>query len=217
MTQIASIDFPNKRIHWHLDTVANGFNPILAYKEYAAAVAASSTYQKYSQMLWAEGNEAKGGSKFTPQRAVLATGVRWVPYDTTHTAVLLAETVNKADGLSDIDLLDLTGLTGVINARVDYEKVEIREVSTGDGVSTEYKGKIDTILSRVSAFIGDATLEGSLTYDSVFKLILAVLTGKVSGAGTGTEVFRDVADSKPRVTVVVDSEGNRSSVTLDGS
>jgi hypothetical protein len=49
------------------------------------------------------------------------------------------------------------------------------------------------------------------------KLFAAALLGKVSGAGTGTEVFRSIGDTKNRITATVDANGNRTSVTLDGA
>lgn len=60
-------------------------------------------------------------------------------------------------------------------------------------------------------------IEGSLSAASLQRILLAVLAGKVTGAGTGTEVFKDLANTKPRVTVTVDDNGNRTGVTLDGT
>lgn len=48
-------------------------------------------------------------------------------------------------------------------------------------------------------------------------LFASAILGKVSGAGTGTEVFRDIADTKNRITTTVDANGNRTAVTLDGA
>jgi hypothetical protein len=57
------------------------------------------------------------------------------------------------------------------------------------------------------------------TYTSgdLLRLIAAMAAGKVSGAQTGTEVFRDVGDTKPRITATVDAQGNRTAITLDPS
>ena len=86
-------------------------------------------------------------------------------------------------------------------------------------------GRMSAVLdagARPSAFdiaqeiLGSAT-EGTVTVRQALRLLLAVLAGKVSGAGTGTVVFRDVNDTKNRVTATVDSNGNRTSVTRDVS
>lgn len=61
-------------------------------------------------------------------------------------------------------------------------------------------------------------VEVGVTFRTALKLMLSVLAGKVSGAGTVTNVFRNaVADSKNRVTATVDSSGNRSAISYDVS
>lgn len=60
-------------------------------------------------------------------------------------------------------------------------------------------------------------LDGTLSYDAALRVMLSVLGGKLSGAGTSTEIFRDTGDSKNRVTATVDASGNRTAITLDGS
>jgi hypothetical protein len=65
--------------------------------------------------------------------------------------------------------------------------------------------------------VHDEVVEGSLTLRQVARLLLAALAGKSGGGGTTTVNFRDNADSKNRITATVDSNGNRTAVTLDGS
>jgi len=49
------------------------------------------------------------------------------------------------------------------------------------------------------------------------KLELAALGGKLSGGATATNTIRAADDSKDRITATVDSDGNRTAVTLDGT
>jgi len=64
----------------------------------------------------------------------------------------------------------------------------------------------------------DQTVEGSVTMVQALRLLLSALTGKSSGGGTATLVFRDIGDTKNRISVTVDSSGNRTAVgTRDGS
>lgn len=61
-----------------------------------------------------------------------------------------------------------------------------------------------------------AGIETGLTPRQAIRLALAALAGKLSGAGTETEVFRNaVADSKARITATVDAAGNRTAITTD--
>jgi hypothetical protein len=55
------------------------------------------------------------------------------------------------------------------------------------------------------------------TQAEFYRLVGAVLLGRVSGAGTGTEVFRALDNSKARVTSSVSEAGDRTSVTLDAT
>lgn len=57
-------------------------------------------------------------------------------------------------------------------------------------------------------------VETGMTVLQALRLIASTTGGKLSGAGTGTEIFRNaVADSANRVTATVDSSGNRSAIT----
>ncbi len=58
-------------------------------------------------------------------------------------------------------------------------------------------------------------IESGYTASEVLRLLAAVLAGKVSGAGTDTITFRDLADTKDRVVATTDSSGNRTAITRD--
>lgn len=49
------------------------------------------------------------------------------------------------------------------------------------------------------------------------RINASILNGKVTGAGTGTEVFRDLGDTKDRVIVTTDTAGNRTAIVRDGT
>lgn len=85
-------------------------------------------------------------------------------------------------------------------------------------VEVGWDGSLLARISGVPAALLDQSnaVETGLTVRGALRAALAVLAGKASGAGTGTNTFRAAAsDSKVRVTSTVDSAGNRSSVTLD--
>lgn len=68
----------------------------------------------------------------------------------------------------------------------------------------------DALLDRADA------IETGLTPRGAMRLQSAALAGKLSGAGTTSNVIRSaVADDKARITATVDNAGNRSAVTVD--
>ena len=76
-------------------------------------------------------------------------------------------------------------------------------------VSTMSSAAVDAIL--------DDPVEGSYTMRQLLRLMAAALFGKASGGGTATITFRDTGDSKDRITATVTSNGDRTTVVLDGS
>ena len=60
----------------------------------------------------------------------------------------------------------------------------------------------------------DDVVDGTYTLRQLVRLMASALAGKVSGGGTATVVFRDVPDTKDRITATVDVNGNRTAVTL---
>lgn len=103
--------------------------------------------------------------------------------------------------------------------------VQILSVNLYDATSAGLSRLDTAVSSRLSGALYENTdtfldkangVETGVTVRGALRLMLAVLAGKVSGAGTGTETFRNaVADSKPRVTAVVDTSGNRTTITTD--
>lgn len=63
----------------------------------------------------------------------------------------------------------------------------------------------------------DDVVEGAVTLRQAIRILLSFVGAKVTGGGTTTLTYRDIGDTKNRVTATVDSSGNRSAVTLDGS
>ncbi len=74
-----------------------------------------------------------------------------------------------------------------------------------------------TALAAEVDAIHDEVVEGTTTLRQSMRLQNAVLLGKASGLGTTTVVFRDLADTKDRITATTDIDGNRSAVTRDAT
>jgi hypothetical protein len=110
-----------------------------------------------------------------------------------------ADAVVKAQDNIDFGALQKTSLSAATPAVTVSDKTGFALSATG----------VDAILDEV--------VEGTTTLRKAVNIHTAVLACKASGGGTDTLVYRDVADSKPRVTLTVDADGNRSAATLDGA
>lgn len=124
-----------------------------------------------------------------------------------------------------------TGLT--LTANVFKPDGTVRETAinlTENATGTLYLGDCATIqVGDIIVCYEGITVLGSVEYepviieagisrDEVMRLILAVLTGKSSGGGTETITFRDIEDTKNRLVITVDNNGNRNVIiTRDGS
>jgi len=79
-------------------------------------------------------------------------------------------------------------------------------------------GDIPTAAANAAALMDLSNgIETSITPRQALRLILAASAGKLSGAATTTVTIRNVGDSKNRITATVDSDGNRSAVTVDAT
>jgi hypothetical protein len=98
--------------------------------------------------------------------------------------------------------IDDTCSTGTIKLRGSIERV-------GNGTGTIVDD--DT----TAALVWQHVTEGTFTAQEVLRLMAAAMAGKISGAEGSTIAFRDLSDTKNRITATVDTSGNRLSVTKD--
>ncbi len=129
-------------------------------------------------------------------------------------------------GLTNIDLpnqtMDIVGnitgnlsgsvgsVTGLTASNLDAT-VSSRLASASYTTPPTANANADALLDRSSG------VETGMTFRQAMRLISSVLLGKIANAATTTNTFRDINDSKDRVVSTVDSDGNRSAVTLDAS
>lgn len=99
-------------------------------------------------------------------------------------------------------------------AAVDTEVAAIKAKTDNLPAAPAATGDIPTAAAIADA-VHDEVVDGTTTFRQSTRLANAVLGGKLSGGGTGTEVVRDLADSKARITYTVDDSGNRTAVTRD--
>lgn len=118
------------------------------------------------------------------------------------------------------------------NAKGTLGGVTIAGVSKVDNFTSTAKGTLGGVtvagVSRITAIspsgvsdIFDAGIDGSgvsgFSLKECIKIQNAVLFGESSGGGGTTNAFRDLADGKSRVQAVVDANGNRTTISWDGT
>lgn len=116
--------------------------------------------------------------------------------------------------------MDVAVSTRLASASYTTPPTAVQNRQEMDSNSTKLANLDATVSSRstlTAANVWAYVIEGSLTAQGVFRLILASVVNKLSGAATTTIKIRDLADTKDRITATVDADGNRSSVSVDAS
>jgi hypothetical protein len=140
------------------------------------------------------------------------------------TGLTITATVSKDDGAfaAASNAPVEVGASGVYyhdltNTEMNADGVTVRLTGTGMNPATvTIEPAASTDLPTTATTLASGDIDG-FTVEQAWKLALAVLAGKVSGAATATNVFRAADDSKDRITATVDGDGNRSAVTLDAA
>lgn len=115
--------------------------------------------------------------------------------------------VTRGTGTGQITVSSGAVTVGTNNDKTGYTASTVSD-KTGYSLSTS---GIDAILDRTDG------VETGWTPRQALRIIAAALAGKLSGAATTTVAIRSITDSKARITATVDADGNRSSVSLDGT
>lgn len=136
-----------------------------------------------------------------------------------------AGTLGKAvaDIEADTNELQSDNVPGLIAALNDISTAQVNaEVDTA---LADYDGPTKAELDAGLAALNDLSTtdilgmayESTEDFQDFLRLTRAVLLGKTTGAGTGTENFRDRADGKNRVVSTIDSNGDRTAITTDAT
>jgi hypothetical protein len=105
-----------------------------------------------------------------------------------------------------------------INTKVDILQNDMTAVKGGAfNGATDSLAAISAAVNTLPASVWAYVLETGHSALALMRLMASVILGKVSGAGTTTETFRDVNDTKDRVVATVDEAGNRTDITRDAS
>jgi hypothetical protein len=104
--------------------------------------------------------------------------------------------------------------TAAIKTKTDNlpaDPADASDIATAFAAVPTANENADALLNRVDGIETDYTVREAM------RLMLASLAGKLSGAATLSVTIRDVNDTKNRISATVDTNGNRTAVTLDPS
>ena len=119
----------------------------------------------------------------------------------------------------------VTGAVGSVTAAVTVGTINANVITATSIAAAAMNGKgdwnIDKTGYRLSATgvddVLDEVYEGWTTLRQFLRVAASALFGKLAGAATTSVTIRDEADTKNRIAATVDSDGNRTAVTLDKS
>lgn len=107
-------------------------------------------------------------------------------------------------GVPEVDVTHFNGTAGTFaSGRPEVNSTHF----AGTAYATALAAEVDAV--------HDEVVEGSTTLRQMLRGFAAVLMGKASGLATTTAVYRDIGDTKDRISATVDADGNRSAITRD--
>lgn len=124
-------------------------------------------------------------------------------------ALLVTATEATAD---TINVLGASVTASIVIMPFRTALLRLPNVDPGAGVGlTTFTSVDEAILDAADA------IETSLTVRQALRLIAAACAGKVSGMASNAPVFRNVGDTKNRITATTDANGNRTAITTDAT
>lgn len=129
--------------------------------------------------------------------------------------MLTQANVRSAVGLASANLDTQLAKLDVIDDFLDTEVAAIKAKTDNLPSDPADASVVAGLIAAVPAAVLAEVIEGAVTLLESIRLWNAALGGKASGLETTTAVYRDLGDTKDRISATVDADGNRSAVTLD--
>lgn len=131
-------------------------------------------------------------------------GLYGVPLDTTDTGTLGRLTLHVHESGALAFKQDFMVVPANVYDSLVLGSASLTVAATGYRLSST---GVDDILDEV--------VDGAFTLRQLLRGFAAAMLGELSGAATTTITMRDISDTKNRVVATVDTDGNRSALTLD--
>jgi hypothetical protein len=192
MAVIASIDGPTRRIYLSASTQNAEVQPMDIYKEMRTLRRTDESLRKFDVFLSASGNEPKGGGKFTARLVKCLLGTRIVPYDSTHELTIIGEIITD-EATSGVACFDRTLLTPPNVVDINYlpPQVEVIQVSSGSGLSTEEHDKLMAIENPPSQVLND------------YKADVSGLATELNATANKDEVIAEVNANEAKLDAII--------------
>ena len=171
---------------------------------------------------------ASAPTNFGDMAITATTGRVTVGTNSDKTGYSISGAVNTLDALNDIAATDIvsggaittsagavSNVTLVATTTTNTDMRGTDSANTQAGLSTS--AEIAALNDLSTTDILGMAYEGSEDFQDFLRLMRAVLLGKTTGAGTGTENFRDEGDTKNRVVSSIDANGDRTAITTDAT
>jgi len=171
--------------------------------------------------------------------AAISSRSTYAGADTTGTTTLLGRLTSTRAGLLDLlahlDIDVSTRLAGDSytapdNTSIAAIKLKTDNLPSDPADASDIAGAFATVAAAIGALSIPTTeenatdlldlvdgVETGVTLREALRIALSVLAGKLSGANTNTPAFRDINDTKDRLTATTDVHGNRLTVTVDAA
>lgn len=122
--------------------------------------------------------------------------------------------INLQTTASQLDDLATAADLATVAGYLDTEVAAIKAKTDLIPASPAAVGDIPTAAAVADA-VWDEAVDSTITARQSIRLANSALGGKASGLNTTTAVYRDLADTKDRISATVDADGNRTAVTRD--
>lgn len=163
---------------------------------------------------------APAGASVSADVAAIKAAVDTIDdYVDTEVAAIKAKTDNLPSDPADAS--DIAASFSTVNSTlatiagyIDTEVAAIKSKTDLIPSSPAAVGDIPTS-GAIADAVWDEAVDGTITARQSVRLANSALGGKASGLETTSAVFRDLADTKDRITATVDADGNRTAVTRD--
>lgn len=206
-------DGPNKRIHICEECAPGGvarFTVNQLWSRYVDWVAQDDN-SKYPPAMRVIGGDSIGSGQYVGTYLFFRNDLGWrgVPPPVDGVTIIIDGSLYGQDAMLPV----MENLPNQQTDLVINRSTLVTAVSTSGAPAPTAQEVAAATVSLLTSRI----IENGMTNDDLTRLMASVLLGKLSGAGSGYEIFRDLADTKDRVKANIDNSGNRLAIVLDAS